>query len=100
MPCGLTDEELYILNVLYQDHSYKCTSSYNLGQIAKAFKKKFTIDPKDVAKNLVNKGYLAEVRKKDIKYYISNMEATCFALNQHGYNATEGRIMRRPYYPL
>jgi hypothetical protein len=100
MTCELGEEELYILNVLYQKRCYTDRSSYNLGQIAKAFNKKFGKDPVDTAKNLVNLGYVAEKRKKDIKYYISNMEATCFALNQHGYKATEGRIIRRPYYPL
>jgi len=100
MVCNLTEEELYILNVLYANRCVRKNRSYNLGKISKAFIKKFNENPNDVAKNLINLGYLAEIRKKEIKYYISNMEITCYALNQHGYNATEGRIMRRPYYPL
>ncbi len=93
MACGLKKEELFILNVLYQHRCVNRNRSKNLGEIANAFRAKFNKDPEDVAKDLISKEYIAPIRKKDIKYYISRMDITCNALNQHGYNATEGRIL-------
>lgn len=93
MACGLTVEELFILNVLYQHRCVNSNRSKNLGEIAKAFRAKFNQNPEDFAKVLASKEYVAAVRKKDIKYYISSMEKACNALNYHGYNATAGRIL-------
>jgi hypothetical protein len=93
MVCGLTAEELFILNVLYQHRCINSNRSKNLGEIAKAFQAKFNQNPEDVARGLASKGYVALIRKKDIKYYISNMAKACNALNCHGYNATSGRIL-------
>ena len=88
MACGLTVEELFILNVLYQHRCVNSNRSKNLGEIAKAFRSKFDQNPEDVARGLASKEYLGQIRKKDIKYYISSMEKACYALNCHGYNAT------------
>ncbi len=92
MVCGLKAEELFILNTLYGNRCVKSNRSFNLGQIANAFRAKFKNDPDDVAKELAGK-YITSVRKKDTKYYISNLPLACFALNHHGYNATDGRIL-------
>ena len=93
MVCGLEIEELFILNTLYGNRCVRSNRSFNLGQVASAFRAKFRKDPYDVAKGLIGKGYLAPVPKKDTKYYISNLPLACYALNHHGYNATEGRIL-------
>lgn len=93
MACGLTVEELFILNVLYQHRCVNSSRSKNLGEIARAFRSKFDQNPEDVARGLASKAYLGQIRKKDIKYYISSMEKACYALNCHGYNATPGRIL-------
>ena len=93
MTCGLIAEELFILNVLYQHRCVNSKRSKNLGEIANAFRAKFNRNPEDVVKDLVSKGYVAPIRKKDIKYYISDMEKACNTLNRHGYNATDGRIL-------
>ena len=92
MACGLGEEELFILNVLYVNRNFTDKSSFNLRQISSAFRKKFNKDPEDIAKKLLNKGYLAAKRKKDIKYYITNMPMTAHVLSLHGYNVTPGRI--------
>jgi hypothetical protein len=42
--------------------------------------------------NLLNKGYIAQIRKQDIKYYISDSKAMNFALGSHGYPVTKGKI--------
>jgi hypothetical protein len=93
MACGLTEKELFILNVLYQHRCVNSNRSKNLGEIAKAFRAKFNDNPEVVAKCLSSKEYVAQIRKKDIKYYISSMEKACNALNCHGYNAIAGRIL-------
>lgn len=93
MACGLTAEELFILNVLYQHRCVNINRSKNLGEIAKAFRAKFNKNPEDVARSKGLNEYIAPKRKKDIKYYISSMEKACNALNRHGYNATAGRIL-------
>lgn len=92
MVCGLNVEELFILNVLYQHRCVNSNRSKNLGEIAKAFRLKFNQNPDDVARGLASKAYLGQIRKKDIKYYISSMEKACYALNGHGFKATSGRI--------
>lgn len=93
MTCGLRAEELFILNVPYQHRCVNSNRSKNLGEIAKAFRAKFNQNADDVARVLASKEYIALIRKKDIKYYISSMGKACKALNFHGYNATSGRIL-------
>lgn len=93
MACGLGIDELFILNVLYGGRCIRSNRSYNLGQIASQFRAKFKKDPEDTARELVRKGYITPVRKRDTKYYISDIAMVCYALNQHGYSATSGRIL-------
>lgn len=100
MTCGLNKRELFILNALYGDQCIAPNRSFNLGVIAKQFRDKFGENPEDVAKGLKNKGYLTSIPKKDIKYYISNLSKAVSAINQHGGNATEGRILPRRIFPL
>ncbi len=64
MSCGLEEEELFILNTLYGNRCFNDKASFNLKQIANAFKRKFGKDPLEVAKNLANQGYIAQKRKK------------------------------------
>jgi len=64
MGCSLEPEELFILNTLYVNRCVSSKRSFNLGQIAKAFRAKFNKDPEDVAKGLVGKGYLASSSEK------------------------------------
>jgi len=94
MVCGLESEDLFILNALYRHHCFSSNKSKNLGEIAKAFNAKFTDSNIDESiKRLSKLGYIAPKREIDIKYYISNMSRASYALNNHGYNATEGRII-------
>ena len=93
MACGLEVDELFILNVLYGDRCLSKKHSYNLGQIASNFRAKFRKNPEDIARELVGKGYITPVPKRDTKYFISDIALTCYALNQHGYSVTPGRIL-------
>jgi hypothetical protein len=100
MVCTLETDELFILNVLYINRCVRSNRSFNLGQIAKQFRAKFNKGPEDTARGLQRKGYIALIPKKDVKYYISDLPMACHALNQHGYNATEGRILTRRVHKL
>jgi hypothetical protein len=100
MVCGLDGGELFILNALYGDQCVNKNRSFNLGVIAKQFRDIFNESPEDVARRLINKRYITPVPKKDIKYYISDMGRACYAINQHGGNATEGRILPHKVFRL
>ncbi len=100
MTCGLGGAELFILNALYGDQCVNKNRSFNLGVIAKQFRDKFGESPEDVAKELQKKGYITAVPKKDVKYYISDMHRAVDAINLHGGNATEGRILPRRVFRI
>ena len=100
MTCGLADGELFILNVLYVNRCFTDKASFNLGIIASAFRAKFDVDPGDSAKDLMSKGYISQKRKKDIKYYISDMSITGFALGQHNFNVPPSRYVRSRVHHL
>ncbi|MFZ3112158.1 hypothetical protein [Methanothrix sp.] len=95
MACGLVDEEIFILNALYQHRCINSNHSKNLGEIAKAFKAQFNVDLERFAVHLTSLGYITQKRKIDIKYFISDVPRTCIAINHHGGRATEGRIFPR-----
>jgi len=63
MTCGLADEELFILNILYVNRCFTDKASFNLVIIASAFRAKFGVDPEDCAKDLMSKGYISQKRK-------------------------------------
>lgn len=100
MVCGLSIAELEILSILYADRCLACNRSFNLKKISKKFRAKHGLDPNDVAKGLESKKYLGAVPKRDIKYFISDISRTCYAINHHGGNATEGRILPRRLFKL
>lgn len=94
MTCNLGEEELFILNLLYSKRNLRPDAGYHSDKLNKLFKKKFAKDVKDALKRLVNEGYLAPIGKSPPKYYISDKPRAFFALGQHGYSVTQGRIRR------
>jgi hypothetical protein len=86
MTCDLSREELAVLYALHRHHCFNDKASYNLKQIASGFRMEYGKDPNDVAKCLAKKGYVAQKRKNDIKYYICDIKAVRFALHLHEYN--------------
>lgn len=91
MTCGLGKDELTVLYALYRHHCFNDKASYNLKQISAAFQREYGKDPNDVAKSLAKKGYAAQKRKKDIKYYIIDIRSARFALHAHEYNVPGSR---------
>ena len=93
MSCGLSDGELFILNFLYKNRNLASNRGQHCKKLEDIFNRKFSPRPKfeKAIKTLLNKGYIAQIRKKDIKYYISDIKMTSFALGSHDYPVVIGR---------
>lgn len=93
MCCQLSEEELFILDMLYQGRSLASNRGKNYEFIKKIYaKKRFTKDFDDAIKTLLNRGYITQIRKKDIKFFISNKNQATLALFSHGFNTSLGKI--------
>jgi hypothetical protein len=92
MPCGLSDDELFILSILYKRRNLKSNSGHHCKNLERSYQKKYSLNFDDAIQNLLNKGYIAQIRKKEIKYYISDKKLMSFALNSHGYPVIRGKV--------
>jgi len=94
MSCGLTDDELFILNFLYKNRNFASNRGQHCKKLEELFERKFPPQLKfeKSIKSLLNKGYITQIRKKEIKYYISNIKITSFALRSHDYSVVNGRV--------
>lgn len=92
MPCGLSDNELFILNILYKRRNLKSNRGHHCKNLELSHRKKFSLNFDDAIQNLLNKGYIAQIRKKEIKYYISDLKIMSFALKSHGYTVIKGKV--------
>lgn len=92
MCCQLSEEELFILNMLYQGRCLTSWRGKNSEFIKKIYvKKHFSKDFDDAIHTLLNTGYITQIRKKDIKYYISNIPQATLALSIHGFDTSFGK---------
>lgn len=91
MPCGLSDDELFVLNILYSHKCLKSNAGYHSKKLEHIYIKKFSLKFDRAIKNLLNKGYIASISKKELKYYISDIPSMSFALRSHGYPVTKGK---------
>ena len=94
MSCNLSDDELFILNILYTKHCFSAHAEFNSKLLKKRSDQKCIQDFDKTIKVLVNEGYITPVPKKDMKYYISDRPKAIFALHSHGFNVTTGRERR------
>jgi hypothetical protein len=92
MTCGLSDDELFILNILYKNRCLAGNRSFHSKKLEDLYIKKFSSNFEKSIKNLLNHGYIAPIKKQDLKYYISDIKITSFALDRHGYSVTKGRV--------
>lgn len=92
MTCNLSEDALFLLNLLYTKRCLARDAGYNSEKLSKIYAKKFSSDFEDTIRELLNKGYITQIRKKDIKYYISDIKLTSVALGSHGYSVTKGRV--------
>jgi len=91
MSCGLSKDALYILNILYTNRCFASNRGYNSNKLSHICDKKLSSNFKNAIKELKN-GYITPIRKKDLKYYISDIKIAIIAPNSHGYNVTKGRM--------
>jgi len=107
MPCGLSDDELFILHNLYSSRCVSSSRSKNLKLLEGIYKhrtndlkrkmQEHEIEEREIEDldriihNLVMTGYIAPIKKKDPKYYISDLGKAMHALCEHRYKVTQGR---------
>ena len=88
MSCGLSEEMLFIPNLLYKSRCFRPDSGYHSEKLGKIYGKKFpargNLKLKDAIQHLQNEGYITTIKKKKVKYYISDMKRAIFALQEHG----------------
>jgi hypothetical protein len=91
--CQLSEEELFILNMLYQGRNLAPWRGENSKKIKRIYgKKPFSKDFDDTIQTLLNEGYVTQIKKKDIKYYISNINKATLALAAHGFDISMGKV--------
>jgi hypothetical protein len=88
MSCGLNGMEIQILYILYRNKNFKTDAGYHSGKLKKILRKKFDQDFDKAIANLKNGGYIAAIRKDDLKYYIANLGRVNSVLKEHGLNVT------------
>lgn len=91
MTCGLNEEELFILNLLYKNRCLRSDRGFSSKKLADLFRKKFGKSSEAPIKMLKNKQYIGVVKKASEKYYISDIPKTLHDLSQHGYKVIKGR---------
>ena len=93
MSCGLSDGELFILNLLYQKGCTNSAAGKNSKQIEHLYiLKHFSKDFNDAIKTLLNEGYITKIKKTDDKFYISDVRIAIPTLFVHGFNVTKGKV--------
>lgn len=77
MSCGLTEEALFILHRLYTSRNFTSSAGYHSDKLKSLYQNRFKgrkYKKFDAAiKLLQNEGYITEIRKKESKYYISDI---------------------------
>jgi len=92
MTCGLSDDELFILNILYKNRGFAKDRGFHSKKLEHLYIKKCSSDFEKSIKNLLIKGCIATVKKQELKYYISDIKITSFALGSHNYSVIKGRF--------
>ena len=92
MTCGLSLDELFILNILYKNRCLKTSAGYHCKKLEHLYIKKYQSKFDKVMKKLQTKGYITSIKKKEPKYYISDLKSAIFALDAHDYSVTKGKI--------
>ena len=94
MTCSLSDCELQILHILYAKRNFTSSSGYHSDKLRHIIEKKFPGSFNESVTHLKNIGCIAEIRKKEIKYFISDIPNVIKLLGSHGYNVTKGNIFK------
>ncbi|MDE4907756.1 hypothetical protein L0665_03905 [Methanogenium marinum] len=85
----LSEEMLFILNIFYKNRNLSSDKGYHSQKLKNLYGKKFPgreyLTLKDAIKKLHNEGYITTIKKKEVKYYISNIPMAVLALQEHGF---------------
>lgn len=88
MSYELSEELLFILTIFYKKRNFSSDKGYHSEKLNKIYGKKFPgrghLVLKDAIKQLQNEGYITTIKKKEDKYYISDIPKTVFVLQEHG----------------
>jgi hypothetical protein len=88
MPGELTDMEVQILYILYRNKNFRASAGYHSEKLKRILRKKYTDDFDTAIANLGNRGFIAAVRKDELKYYIADLKNTYSVLAKYGLNVT------------
>jgi hypothetical protein len=94
MSCGLSEDALLALNILYHNRCFRTDRGYNSKKLENILSKKTTSNFGDIVKELLDGRYIAPIKKKDMKYYISDMQKAIFALDLHSFSVTKGKVRK------
>ena len=94
MSCSLSFDALLVLNILYSNRCFRDNRGYNSKKLDKILTKKISAKYEDVIKELISHGYITQIKKKDIKYFISDIPKAIYALDSHGFSVTKGKIRK------
>lgn len=95
MPYDLSGMEIQILYILYRNKSFNPSASYHSEKLKKILLKKYDQDFDEAVLNLKNNAFIAVVKKREPKLYISDLGEVYSVLKSHGLNVTPlggGRI--------
>lgn len=93
MTSDLSNDAIFILNILYTNRNIRSDRGYNSELLKKVCMHKISCDFEDVIKELEH-GYITRIKKKVIKYYISDMKKAILVLDAHGYSVTKGKTRK------
>lgn len=74
MVCGLADDELFVLYILYSHRNFRADAGYNSKKLQRNYSKKYDRDFGAGTKRLKNRRYITSIKKKDEKFYISDFK--------------------------
>jgi hypothetical protein len=94
MSCGLSDDALQVLYILYHSKCFRDDRGYHSKKLEKIISKKIHSNFEDVIKELKREGHITQIKKKEIKFYISDMPRAIGALNLHGFPVTPGKVRK------
>jgi hypothetical protein len=88
MPGELTDMEVQILYILYRNKNFKASAGYHSGKLKRILRKKYADDFDTAIASLSKRGFVAAVRKDELKYYIADLKSAYAVLAKYGLNVT------------
>lgn len=91
-----SEEALFILNVLYKRRNLSPNRGFHSEKLSALYNKKFPerryLPYKDAIKHLKNTGYITVIKKREDRFYISDINGAINALRSHGYISDDGLL--------